>query len=234
MTSKSKAILPLDIAAISRTMDIPHLIYVMGIDGSGKTTVVEWLAHTLREQGYHVDVQWLRFNHLLSKPLLGFCRLFGLTRYEKVNGIHLGYHEFHRSRVISWLFVLFQYLDALRVKLTRVMPRLRHERSVVILDRFVYDIIIDLMVDTGIDNLDSTRIGRALIGLLPKGTVVLPLARDREALLQARPESRQDRNFSRRLQLYERLMAREQLQMLQNNSSLDELLVNVSSRVGLR
>lgn len=214
-------------------MSVPRVIYVMGIDGTGKTTVVEWLAKTLLEQGYQVDVQWLRFNHVLSKPLLAFCRLAGLTRYEKKNGIRVGYHDFHRSKIVSWLFVLFQYLDALRVKLTRVLPRLRSERGVVILDRYVYDIIIDLMIDTGIDDLDSTWLGRALIKLLPEGTVVLSLVREHGALLAARPESAVDDNFLRRLKLYEHLVTRQKLLVLENNSSLDDLLAMVSTRVGL-
>lgn len=215
-------------------MSVPRVIYVMGIDGTGKTTVVEWLAKNLREQGYQVDVQWLRFNHVLSKPLLAFCRLVGLTRYEKKNGIRVGYHDFHRSKIVSWLFVLFQYLDALRVKLTRVLPRLRSERSVVILDRYVYDIIIDLMIDTGIDDLDSTWLGRALIGLLPEGTAVLPLVRERVALLAVRPESEVDDNFIRRLALYEQLVARQKLPAMENNASLDDLLSRVSTRLGIQ
>lgn len=215
-------------------MSVPSVIYVMGIDGSGKTTVVEWLAHTLREQGYQVDVQWLRFNHVLSKPLLAFCRLTGLTRYEKKNGIRVGYHDFHRSQIVSWLFVFLQYLDALRVKLTRVLPRLRGERNVVILDRYVYDIIIDLMIDTGIDELDDTWLGRAMIGLLPQGTAVLPLARERNALLAARPESEVDDNFVRRLALYDQIVARQNLPVMENNASLDDLLSRVSTRLGIQ
>lgn len=215
-------------------MSVPRVIYVMGIDGSGKTTVVEWLARTLQDQGYNVDVQWLRFNHVLSKPLLAFCRIVGLTRYENKNGVRVGYHDFYRSRIISWLFVLFQFLDAFRVKLTRVLPRLRSKRSVVILDRYVYDILIDLMIDTRIEELDRKWMGHALISLLPEGTMVLPLVREQGALLSVRPESEVDNNFLRRLELYEKLVERQKLLILDNNSSLDDLLKRVSRRVGLQ
>jgi hypothetical protein len=47
----------------------------------------------LEDKGYHVYAEWLRFNHVLSKPLLGFCRLVGLTRYEKKDGIRIGYQN---------------------------------------------------------------------------------------------------------------------------------------------
>ena len=214
-------------------MNVPRVIYVMGIDGSGKTTVVEWLAKTLKERGHRVDVEWLRFNHVLSKPLLAFCRLTGLTRYETKDGVRVGYHEFHRSRFVAWLFVYLQYLDALRVRLFRIAPKIRQKNSVLILDRFVYDILIDLMIDTGMEDLDSHWIGRAFLDLLPVGTVVLPLVRNRDALLKARPESALDRHFAKRRQLYERLESRQELQILRNDSCLEDFLSRVGVRVGL-
>ena len=91
---------------MSENNNIPDLIYVMGIDGSGKSTVSEYLADELREKGYDVDVVWLRFNHVITKPLLGFCRLIGLTRYETCDGIRVGYHDFYKSSVISFFFIL--------------------------------------------------------------------------------------------------------------------------------
>lgn len=214
-------------------MMVPKVIYLMGIDGSGKTTVVEWLERTLKEEGYEVCTYWLRFNHSLSKPLLAFCRLVGLTRYEHIEEIRVGYHEFYRSRSISWLYVFFQYLDALRVMQFKVKPSLRKRNTVVILDRYVYDIIVDLEIDTGIKNLDCSFWGRALIRLLPKNTFVLPISRCRDALLMARPESQVDKNFENRLKLYSEVVIRQNLICVKNDSTLDELLCEISIRTGL-
>lgn len=213
--------------------DVPRVICVTGIDGCGKTTVVEWLRTRLREEGYRADVLWLRFNHVFTRPLLAICRLVGLTRYETVGDVRVGYHEFHRSRVVSWLFVLLQYLDAARVRWLRIAPRLRDETRVVILDRFVHDILVDIMVDTGITDLDRKFLGRALLRLLPPGTLVLPLARDAGQLLEARPESHVDRNFPVRLRLYEATRARLSLVELHNDGTLEQLLAQVAKRVGI-
>jgi len=214
-------------------MKLPRVIYVTGIDGSGKTTVVEWLAEQLRGRGYQVDVLWLRFNHVLSKPLLAFCRLVGLTRYEMTNGIRVGYHEFHRSKLVAWLFVAFQYLDAVMVRWLRIGPRLRKANRIVVLDRYVFDILIDLMIDTRIDDLHSGPVGKAFLKLLPAGTVVLPLLRDRDSLLAARPESVVDRNFEARQRLYEELPTVYGLRPLRNDRGLEELLAQVAAHVGL-
>jgi hypothetical protein len=217
----------------SQSIVLPKLVYVMGIDGSGKSTVSEHLARKFRENGYQVRVEWLRFNHVLSKPLLGLCRLIGLTRYEIRDGIRVGYHDFHRSKIISWLFVLFQYLDALRVLYLRVLPRIRDEGRVLILDRYVYDIMIDLMVDTRIEKLDETWLGRKLLSLLPGDACVIPIVRGMDEILAVRPECAVDSNFIVRVDLYRAMVERYRLASIHNNGSLDDLLVKVEKRVGL-
>lgn len=214
-------------------MSIPRLIYVMGIDGAGKSTVVEWLAKTLREKGLPVEVRWLRFNHVISKPLLGFCRLVGLTRYETVEGVRVGYHNFYRSRLVSWIFIVLQYLDALRIRWLWIAPRLRRGDRTLILDRYIYDILIDLMVDTRIEDLDQHPMGKAFLRLLPEGSAVLFVVRDEEKLLDVRPESNVDRNFPIRMKLYLALSKRQGLTPLQNNAGLEDLFCEVAKRTSI-
>ena len=220
-------------SGITQEPAIPNVIYIMGIDGSGKTTVSEHIAEALRNRGNEVEVRWLRFNHVISKPLLGLCKLLGLTRYENINGIRVGYHEFYRSRIIAWLFVYFQYLDAVRATRLHVSSGTGNKHRVLILDRFVYDILIDLMIDTHIEKLDQTWIGRKLLALMPDDSITIPVVRGVDALLEARPESRVDRNFYDRLKLYEQLVERQSLLPLVNDSSLDDLLRTARQRIGV-
>lgn len=219
---------------MERVKSIPRVIYVMGIDGAGKSTVVEWLAHTLGESGRRVEVRWLRFNHFFSKPLLGFCRLMGLTRYETIRGVRVGYHDFHRSRLVSWIFIALQYLDALRVRWLWMAPRLWRSDRILILDRFIYDILVDLMVDTRIMDLDQRAIGEAFCKLLPKGALVLFVTRDKDKLLEVRPESNVDRNFPVRMELYHALSGRHGLVPLYNNGDLESLFGEVAKRASIR
>jgi thymidylate kinase len=205
----------------------------MGIDGSGKSTVSEHLAAKLRERGYKVKILWLRFNHVFSKPLLGLCRLLGLTRYETREGIRVGYHDFYRSRVISWLFVLLQYLDAVRVRYFRVLPAILGDRKVLILDRYVYDILIDVMVDTRMADLHRGWVGRAFRNLLPKDTLTLLVDRDLNRVLAVRPEGRVDSNFEARYAFYRALRADDRVSSIANDGRLDDLLRSVEQRTGL-
>lgn len=213
---------------------IPRVIYVLGIDGSGKSTVSEHLAAQLRERGYKVQILWLRFNHVISKPLLGLCRLLGLTRYETHNGIRVGYHDFYRSRVISWAFIVFQYLDAVRVKYLKVLPGIRDSNSVLILDRYVYDILIDIMVDTRMSELQKNWVGRAFMKLLPADSLSLLIDRDLDKVLEVRPEGRVDRNFAARYRFYKLLGADAGVASITNDGALDDLLCKAECLAGLK
>lgn len=213
--------------------NVPKLIYVMGIDGSGKSTVSEYLADNLREKGYNVDVIWLRFNHVLTKPLLGFCRVIGLTKYETVDGIRVGYHDFYKSGIISFLFILFQYLDALRVKYTKILPILKKKNQIMILDRYVYDIIFDLAVDTRQTNLVNSWFGKRFRNLLPEDTRVILVRRELDTVLKCRPEGIVDRNFEARYRHYQRLDESMGINILNNDNSLEELLASAKKVTGL-
>lgn len=206
----------------------------MGIDGSGKTTVSEHLAEQLRARGYTVNVLWLRFNHVISKPLLGLCRVLGLTRYESHDGIRVGYHDFYRSRIISWLFILFQYLDAVRVTYFKVLPKVRGSKSVLILDRYVYDILIDVMVDTRMETLDKGRVGRAFKALIPEGTLSVLVDRDLDKVLEVRPEGQVDDNFEHRYRFYKELALDPSVSTVTNDASLETLLSVVEGYAGLK
>lgn len=220
-----------DVAASSKRL--PRVIYVAGIDGSGKSAVTNHLATLLREHGRDVEILWLRFNNVLSKPLLGLCRMLGYTRYESVDGIRVGYHSFWRSRPISVAFILLQYLDAARVRYTRILPRLLFTKKVLILDRYVYDILIDLAVDTGRPDIIESWIGRRFAALLPHGTRTLLIIRKLEDVLLVRPEGRVDGNFEARYRLFNSLADGGSLEVIANSGTLDELLESFSKATGL-
>lgn len=211
----------------------PRLIYVMGIDGSGKSTVSEYLAEKFREKGFSVDVIWLRFNHVISKPLLGLCRVLGYTKYETCEGIRVGYHDFYKSSIISFLFIVFQYLDALRVKYTKILPILKKSNHVIILDRYVYDILIDLAVDTRKKNLINSWFGKRFRKLLPENSVVMLVQRDLEEVLKVRPEGKVDRNFVSRYEHYQQLDGNYGINIIHNESTLEELLESARKISGI-
>ena len=215
-------------------IDLPKIIYVMGIDGSGKSTIAEHLASRYREEGYNVDILWLRFNHVITKPLLAFCRLTGLTKYETVNGIRVGYHNFYKSSIISSLFIFFQYLDAIRVRYTKILPKLKDENNVLILDRYVYDILIDIAVDTGNKKIFQSWMAKKYRELLPENVVTILVQRDLNDILIVRPEGKVDRNFESRYHYFKELEGSSNINTIKNDKALDDLLKEAEKLVGLK
>lgn len=54
-------------------------IIISGVDGSGKTTVINSLKDKLEQQGKTVDYIWMRYNHYTVKAMNAFARILGLS-----------------------------------------------------------------------------------------------------------------------------------------------------------
>ena len=79
-----------DLAAAALLAQQPwrlRLIAVCGVDGSGKTALIEALAGRLKADGIPHRRVWSRFRNYLSKPLLALTRLTGHNRKERSQGV---------------------------------------------------------------------------------------------------------------------------------------------------
>lgn len=197
----------------------PTIIYFSGLDGSGKTTLVNMLADYLKREGWPVKVVWLRMSHYLSKPLLLFCRIVRLTEYEIIGDVKVGYHHFYRSNIISWLYVLLRGIDTWFDALFRVYIPAKIFGKTVICDRYVFDALIDLMVDTHI-NLENSIVWNQCCKLLPNAAPVFYITRDDNLLKECRPETINDQFFIYRKALYMRVFKRR-AKNIENNSTIE-------------
>jgi len=207
------------------------VIIVSGIDGSGKTTIIEAVKKELSSQGHKSRYVWLRYNHYLTKFLLAFCRVIGLTKYEHFENSRVGYHNFHTSKIISWLFVGSTFVDTLVVSIFKVYLPAIFSKKTIICDRWVIDILIDLEVDTMLDFSERTFVSRLIKSLLPPKHQYFIIKRDFDIVRQARDESMNDRNFPRRYELYERHSKESGVQVIDNNGTLENTIRQVVEMV---
>lgn len=206
------------------------VICISGIDGCGKTSIIEGVRRELEADGLPTRYVWLRYNHYLTKVLLAFCRAVGLTRYEYPDGVRVGYHDFYKSRLVSWLFVIFTYVDTLLVSVVLVyLPALLGSRAL-ICDRYILDIMIDLEIDTRIRFSSGGRLERLFRGLMPAGSQCYLIMRDQAAVLQCRPENVRDRNFQRRWELYEEYAVHPWVELIENTSTIENAVTQVVRR----
>lgn len=212
---------------------LPNPIFITGVDGSGKTFYAEKLIDELKKRGIPVRHLWSRFNNITSKPLLAFCRLIGLNYYEKRNGVLIGYHDFEKSNIISWLFIVLQLLDVWITTLVRIWPQML-TGHVLVCDRGAYDTLVDVMVDTKRVTLHHTYIGKAFLGLLPKSHRVFHISREPLKVFETRPDVAVDKNFTLRYELYGSCNNVFEWSNIDNNGTPEQTYQKLLSELGLK
>ena len=199
-----------------------RLVALAGVDGGGKTFLLGALRDRLDAAGVPHRHVWTRFRNYLSKPLLGLARLTGHNRKEELGGIRTGYHDFAGRPWLAWPFLCLQVID----NLLDIWWRYHRspDRRVVLADRCIYDTLVDLAVDTGLDDVVFGWLGHRFVRLLPSPRLAVVLDRPVAAIRTTRPDVLLDRNFARRRTLYQRLAREFALPVLVNDGPPDAVL----------
>lgn len=198
-----------------------RFIYLTGPDGSGKTSFLKEIESHLRDKGRITKHIWLRSPKILSKPLMLYCRLVGLTKYETIEGVKYGSHEFYRSRFVSWLFPILQLID-FKIKNYSVLRNLKSNSDITVLfDRYALDTLADLMVDTGRYNLHKKKIGKDFIKLIPDDTKIVVLKVEEDEIRRRKKDTLHDPHLSEKVKVYNILIKDLNLRSIDNNDSFE-------------
>ncbi len=199
-----------------------RLICLSGVDGVGKTTHAKLLVQTLRAAGRPSRYVWLRYTHYVSLAVLAVARLLGLTRYQTINGVRYGSWEFHRNRVIAAVFPWTVLIDMAAKSAGSLYWRLWRGEWVVA-DRFVPDILVDLMVATARRDLHRHLVGRLFRGLIPAGARIVILDVAEDDLRARRPDLVHEPSLRVRRQLYLDLAAADGLPVLRVDGGIEQV-----------
>ncbi len=212
---------------------IPKFICFVGVDGSGKTYHLEQLKATLELQERRVHTTWLRMNYMLTKPVLLFCRLTGLTARVPVDDTVISVHHFYKAPGIAKAVQVLHTIDTYIAFVIKVLIPMKLQNKTVLCDRFVYDVLIDFIVESRDDTLYQSRIARWLQVLVPKNSIVFLLKTDKAEILKRRPDvTRYDHDFETRYIHYSELDTRyPQLVVIDNNLNQDIAVKLVLRRV---
>jgi len=119
------------------------LLFLSGVDGSGKTTHARLLSAYLRRRGINNVLIWMRWFAFSSYPLLALCRMLRLTKRTKFSVIPLRLYWLYKPIAILWMhLILLDYLLYVFITLTF------NRGKVVIADRFMLDVFVDVAYDT--------------------------------------------------------------------------------------
>jgi len=127
-------------------------IMISGPDGTGKSTISTALEIYYKNENINVKSIWLRFNHYFAKLINVVGRITGKSYYENYSWGKAGYHEYHG--VIGYFYILAVYFDHI---IFRAFFRKKHLEDkctdILIIDRYILDIMADLIVDTARNKL---------------------------------------------------------------------------------
>jgi len=205
-----------------------YCVCLLGVDGSGKTTLASAYLELLEEQSVRAIHVWSRYRNYVSKPFLALMRLTGHNRKEIVSGVKIGYHDFRNNKIIAWIFLFLQWLD----QFFDILWRFRSGNACIVSDRCVVDTLVDLCVDTGMDDFVLGWYGRSLLSLMPERSVYFIVSRDKVLVHECRPDVKADKDYDRRVELYKRVGAQYGLVLLCNDGTVEESLDIIRGQVG--
>ncbi len=207
---------------MSQSTHVSRIIAVTGVDGSGKTTLTDWLRQELSTRGYTPGFVWSRFNNYLSLPFLAATRLTGHNVYRVHAGVRMGFHDFAQlSLPLRYLFVGLQAVDVNIATLLKIQWPTRNT-PVTICERGPWDTLVDVAADTVIDGLASPLAAKLFCGQVAGRTDVVLIDRDAGLIEAARPELTFDTKLRERQRLYRRLAEAEGWKILCNDGALDD------------
>ncbi|WP_195630432.1 thymidylate kinase [Bacteroides finegoldii] len=204
-------------------------IIISGIDGSGKSTIINETQIALEAEGKKVGYIWLRFNHYLTKGMHAIARVLGLSVKVHNEMGDVWQHRLYKNQVFCSLYILTTYLDSWMSRLK--YNRMAKGKDTVICDRWITDILVDLATKTHRKDFLDSRWPKRFMKILPEGVRMFVVVRNTEALIDCRLENRVDPNFEFRLGIYEDLCKKDYVTVVDNNGTIANSVKQIIDRL---
>ena len=121
------------------------IIIVSGVDGSGKSTQLALLGKYLRARGFKVKYLWLRWFSAFTYPLYLYAKLAGRTIVVQTRSRPVHVHVFWIDPLLRCLYPRLLLLDLLIWFMLNKLVALVKGYDVLLIDRFILDVLIDLL-----------------------------------------------------------------------------------------
>lgn len=200
--------------------DKTKLFCIMGVDGAGKTTHTKILMNRLDNSQMKYKYVWFRFFHYTSYIILFYCKITGLTRYENIDGEKLGYHEFHKSKIISTLYPYFLFVDMVPAYFFKIFLPIKLG-YILVCDRFIYDTLVDLMIDLEDFEIYNKYPVKLFLKLIPDNNLTIFLCLDEETIRNRREDLEHDTTLNKRILAYEKISKEFNIKKIKNDKKIE-------------
>lgn len=200
------------------------LICIIGPDGSGKSTQAKILIDRLVSQGIECRYLWMRRPYIFSKPVLFLAKMLKLSKQEVIEGgVAIGYHEFYKSKFISSVFSVCLLIDTILVNLILVKIPLWLSSKTIICDRYVYDIVVDMSISTGKNQIKKGIINKLLFAQIPSICKTFILLGDEKLLKSRRNDVLVDKTINKKIIFYEFIASQYPMVIVSARLSIPEM-----------
>ncbi|GAU09118.1 hypothetical protein [Desulfoplanes formicivorans] len=197
------------------------LFFVVGVDGSGKTTITNEVVRICRENNIPCQNIWSRFNNYFSLPVIGVTKLSGHCYYKMIMGKPMGFHDYENLPVLRELFFFLQIIDVNIATFFR-MTRKVNDQMLTICERGPYDTFVDVLADTRLNTKKYFNLERLFCFQVKKDTQVIYIRRNYENIIRTRPELVYDKKLPFRIKMYEQLAQKKSWHIVDNNGPLEK------------
>lgn len=193
-------------------------IIISGIDGSGKTTVINELTKALEAEGKTTKYIWMRFNHYSVKVMNMLARVMGLS--VKVHNAFgdVWEHRLYKNRSFCKVYVWCSYIDNVLAR----RKALKLEADYIICDRWVNDTLIDLGAECRIPEILGSKWYGRFQKILPENTEQYVIVRGRKDIVDCRVENRTNPDFPYRMDLYQKLQQKAEVHVIDNTGTIKD------------
>jgi len=147
-----------------------HLISLMGIDGSGKTSLAEQLQVHFSKQGEKSVVVWAVLRPIILKPLISISKFLFVRKYNKflnynshIKAKRKGMSRFSWAHRIYFVVMLVDYMPQVIYKVWWQRLLGKH----VICDRYYHDLMLDYGVNVNANSKQIIRLVRFAEKIFP-------------------------------------------------------------------
>ena len=199
----------IDVRNVDETMKNPRCIAISGVDGSGKTTLANWLVKYLRFKGYKTKYVWIRAQHTLAYLISQILIHLGWYRtFRNPNGILVSRFKVHEGTFARKIWPAIEFVSVLPLIIFKIkLPLLLGYRLV--LDRYLADTIVSIVLTTRNMSFADSSIGRLLLKMMSKDCAVIFLDAGLSTVLRRKPDVEYSNNeIKNEINLY-RVLARK-------------------------
>ena len=209
-------------------MPMKKYIIISGIDGSGKTTVINELTKALEANGKSTKYIWMRFNHYSVKVMNMLARVMGLS--VKVHNAFgdVWEHRLYKNRLFCKVYVWCSYIDNVIAR----RKALKLDADYIICDRWVNDTLIDLGAECRMNDILDSKWYERFQNILPENSFQFVVIRNKKDIIDCRVENTTNPDFPYRYALYEKLMKKQEVNVVDNSGTISESVKQIIDKIG--